>query len=308
MKRFYIIGNGFDLHHGLPTGLNDFRKYLKSHNPNCYKFINNIIADYNPSFDSNDWNRIEDELVCTTELDYDHMLEEAIASAETDMDRASYWHDIPFNADYFNRDFPDFKRCFDSWIDSIDIRAVKRDASIHFGTADVFLTFNYTDTLQLLYGVSDSRILHIHGSKETEKVFGHNVYFEDPLPRSQLTQEDFDHGIEDDWRIEEAKMILNRIPALFYKNSAAIIEANQSFLYRISAYDEIVFMGWSLGAQDEIYMSKILSERKPDSKIRVVYHSADAAVKARYENFLKRYQIQNVSYHTWDEVERLFCI
>lgn len=306
MKRFYIIGNGFDLHHGLPTGFNDFRKYLKREAPACFKFINDLITDYNSSFDSNNWNQIEDELVCTMELDYDHMLEEAIASAETDMDRASYWNDIQLNADCFNRDLPDFKRRFDSWISSIDISAVKRDASICFDTADVFLNFNYTDTLQLLYGVSDSHILHIHGRRGTEKVFGHNVYVEDPLPMSHLTQEDYDHGIEDDWRIEEAKRIINRIPALFYKDSAAIIEANKSFLNYISEYDEITFMGWSLGAQDEIYMSKILSARKADSKIRVVYHKEDAAVKARYESFLKRYQIQNASYDTWDAVDRLF--
>ncbi|MBR6755416.1 MAG: hypothetical protein IKM15_00470, partial [Peptococcaceae bacterium] len=29
MKKLYIIGNGFDLHHGLPTSYADYKKFLQ---------------------------------------------------------------------------------------------------------------------------------------------------------------------------------------------------------------------------------------------------------------------------------------
>jgi hypothetical protein len=47
MNKLYIIGNGFDLHHGLLTSYSDFEQYLKVNdvrlldNLNKYYFLNN---------------------------------------------------------------------------------------------------------------------------------------------------------------------------------------------------------------------------------------------------------------------------
>lgn len=308
MNRLFVIGNGFDLHHKLNTGFNSFRKHLKENYPEYFEFINNLILEHNPSFNSDDWNHIEDELVCVTELDYDYMLDEAIASSETDMDKASYWNDIQFNAEYFNRDLPNFKKCFDSWIDNIDVKSYNADININFKKNDCFLNFNYTDTLQQLYGVDDLKVLHIHGKKGSEKVFGHNVYSEEPLPMSKLTQEDYDHGIEDDWRIEEAKAILNQIPVLFYKDSETLIGEHQAFFDSISSYDEIVFMGWALGEQDEVYMNQLLAKARSNVKYSVVYYSEDPTVKITYQTFFESYNVkkENVNYYTWEDVSEIF--
>lgn len=308
MNRLFVIGNGFDLHHKLNTGFNSFRKHLKENYPEYFEFINNLILEHNPSFNSDDWNHIEDELVCVTELDYDYMLDEAIASSETDMDKASYWNDIQFNAEYFNRDLPNFKKCFDSWIDNIDVKSHNADININFKKNDCFLNFNYTDTLQQLYGVDDLKVLHIHGKKGSEKVFGHNVYSEEPLPMSTLTQEDYDHGIEDDWRIEEAKAILNQIPVLFYKDSETLIADHQAFFDSISSYDEIVFMGWALGEQDEVYVNQLLAKARSNVKYSVVYYSEDPTVKITYQTFFESYNVknENVNYYTWEDVSEIF--
>ncbi len=61
VKRLFVIGNGFDLHHDLNTGFNNFRKYLKENYSEYFEFINNLILEHNPSFNSDDWNHIEDE-------------------------------------------------------------------------------------------------------------------------------------------------------------------------------------------------------------------------------------------------------
>ena len=308
MKRLFIIGNGFDLYHGLSTGLNDFNHFMKENYRESYDFINNLIIDHNPLFNSNEWNKIEDELVCVTELDYYHMLYEAINSSETDMDRASYWSDIQYNADYFNRDLPEFKKHFDEWINNMNIKNYTPDKNINFKSDDMFLNFNYTNTLQLLYGINDNKILHIHGEINSEKVFGHNVYIDEPLPMSTLTQEDFDHGIEDDWRIEEAKAILNSIPTLFYKDSKLLIENNRSFFNSISHYSEIIFMGWALGEQDEIYMNQIVSNSHKATKFKVVFYSKDLTVKSKYQSFFNSYEIpeNHIQFYTWEEIEKVF--
>lgn len=37
--RLYVIGNGFDLFHRLPTSYEDFRKYLKSNDEEIYAYV-----------------------------------------------------------------------------------------------------------------------------------------------------------------------------------------------------------------------------------------------------------------------------
>ena len=308
MKRLFVIGNGFDLHHNLKTGYNDFRKYLEREEPEYFRFINELILENNPEFDSNDWSDIETELVCVMDIDYDHLLNEAIDSSEKDMDRASYWNDIQFNAEYFNRDLPNFKKSFDEWIDTIDFSHAFIDKNLIFTRNDYFLNFNYTKTLQTLYGIKKTKVLHIHGEKGSDKVFGQSEFYEDPLPLSTLTQEENDHGIEDDWRIEEAKGILNSIPKLFYKDCEAIIEDNRGFFDSVCEFDEIIFMGWKLGPQDIPYIEEILNNINTKAKISIVYYKDDMDTCDTYNYHLQKAGIneQLVSFHTWEQVSLLF--
>ena len=37
----YMIGNGFDCFHGLPTSYSDFGNYIKSHDPEFYEYLPN---------------------------------------------------------------------------------------------------------------------------------------------------------------------------------------------------------------------------------------------------------------------------
>lgn len=308
MKRLFVIGNGFDLHHNLQTGYNDFKKYLKLEEPEYFDFINNLMLKNNPDFDSNDWSEIETELICVMSIDYDGLLNEAIESSEKDMDRASYWNDIQFNAEYFNRDLPNFKKSFDEWIDTIDFSRAFVDENLVFTRDDHFLNFNYTKTLQILYGIKESQVLHIHGENGTDKVFGQSEYYEDPLPLSNLTQEDYDNGIEDDWRIEEAKGILNSIPKTFYKDCEAIIEENRTFFDSLCEFDEIVFMGWKLGPQDIPYIEEILKNISTRTKIKIVYYSGDKETCSCYDYHLRKAGIneQQVSFHTWEQVSLIY--
>lgn len=294
MKRLYVIGNGFDLHHNLPTGLNNFRDYMKSNHALQYQNIDYFFSRYVPHIKHNDWNELETMLICTTELDA--ILEDAIESVETDTDKASFWNDIQYSANSIKADLTIMKESLDNWIAGINISDYNPKKYIQFDPDAIFLTFNYTETLQKLYGVLDTQVLHIHGSNIQEKVLGHNESYSDLPPNI----------MEDDWRVEEAKEILNHIPALFYKNSESIIESNRIFFDKISDCDEIIFMGWSLGLQDEMYMDEILSKIKNDSKINVVYFKDDD--KKRYQTFFAKYSSNkySVSYYTWETVNKLF--
>ena len=305
MKRLFIIGNGFDLHHNLPTGLNDFRKYMARHFPEDYRSIIRFLEKYFSDEVAREWNGLETMLSCTRDIE--EMLDEAIASSETDMDRASYWNDIQYNAGVSEKEFSALMERLDTWIDSISVPEASPDPNIHFVPSDIFLNFNYTDTLQKLYGIKEKQILYIHGSSTKSKILGHNEPCDEfPLINANLTSEDIEHGLEEDWRIEEAKEILNRIPAIFFKDSCSIIQKNNAFFENIRSYDEIVFMGWSLGEQDEIYMDEIMACVSDKASIKVVGYSPSALQK--YEDFFegRNFFQHSVSYFLWNEVEHVF--
>lgn len=39
MKHLYIIGNGFDLHHGIPSGYHSYRQWLEENHPGVLYLI-----------------------------------------------------------------------------------------------------------------------------------------------------------------------------------------------------------------------------------------------------------------------------
>lgn len=306
MKRFFVIGNGFDRHHGMPTGFNDFRDYVYAYDRCTYEFITKIIKNSNPHFDSNDWNEIETELTNVNNEDYDDILDKAIANAETDMDRASYWNDIQLNSSISSEKYERLKNALDEWIQSIIIEDFLPDKRIVFSENDYFISFNYTETLEILYDVPKNQIFHIHGDNCTEKILGHNEYMEPPLKLSNITQELYDHGIEDDWRVEEAKQIINNIPLIFYKDSKSIIEENYDLFQSIRGYDEVVFMGWSLGPQDDIYFYEIIRNINPNTRLTVVYYSKEDL--ENFESYFVDYCIPEnlVSYVSWEDIDTIF--
>ena len=52
-------------------------------------------------------------------------------------------------------------KTFISWVKSIEVAHCKAFHSLETGA--FFLTFNYTDTLEEVYGIPSERVLHIHG-------------------------------------------------------------------------------------------------------------------------------------------------
>ena len=57
MKNLYIIGNGFDMHHDLPSGYWDFHKWLKEKNAELVEQIDDLY-DYSDNL----WGNFEVEL------------------------------------------------------------------------------------------------------------------------------------------------------------------------------------------------------------------------------------------------------
>jgi Bacteriophage abortive infection AbiH len=139
---------------------------------------------------------------------------------------------------------------FREWVDGIDISGAKR--RFKFDPSSRFITFNYTSTLQEIYGIEDSKVLHIHGrARKTELVFGHGV---------DIAEEDeFDPetGESNRTMFSDAEGSAKYPLYAFKKQVEEIIDTNRSHFVTLNDISEIVIIGHSLNDVDLPYFLQI---------------------------------------------------
>lgn len=105
MMKLFIIGNGFDLKHGLKSNYEGFKKFVYKKNKKIYDDFSQKMSCYldrndKPLFNEKTWSNLEDCIVQLYDIDWDHYIFNLIyPSSEYDMGRASYWGDKTYNLD-----------------------------------------------------------------------------------------------------------------------------------------------------------------------------------------------------------------
>ncbi|OPX92306.1 MAG: hypothetical protein A4E53_00563 [Pelotomaculum sp. PtaB.Bin104] len=154
--KLYICGNGFDLHHGYKTGYRDYRSFLLKHHEDAFMAFN----DFQYLSTSDRWSDLEESLT----INYEECIEEAVNEYYPDLndDSDSRWNGIDMDLDEQTKFIFDFTgKYFLEWLTQIDFSKPVNIISINKNA--LFVTFNYTTTLENLYGIAPSNILHIHG-------------------------------------------------------------------------------------------------------------------------------------------------
>ncbi|POH60289.1 bacteriophage abortive infection AbiH family protein [Arthrobacter glacialis] len=153
MSTLFVFGNGFDLQHDLPTRYDPDLKILAI----AAERFSGEWESYSVGGDL--WSDVEEQLAYP---DVDLVLEHLGAfSPDLLSDRESDRDGIIHEAEQLLT-FPleEFAQNADDKLEDVLPKAMFSDL---FGPDDYFLTFNYTHTLQHLYDVDPSRILHLHG-------------------------------------------------------------------------------------------------------------------------------------------------
>lgn len=120
-----------------------------------------------------------------------------------------------------------------------------------------YLTFNYTDTLQRVYGVPDTNVLHIHGAAkhvDDQLILGHG------WKRSPV--DSFNHGIdheEADTRVMEGNNIIDGYFSATFKRTDRVITQHQPFFRSLSDIRTVLVMGHSLSEVDMPYLREVLN-------------------------------------------------
>lgn len=161
--KLYIIGNGFDLHHGLWTSYANFRDdYVKKKSSVLWNDLLNLYGDA-PQNDNLWWKDFENML---GKVDYESLSQSRNGDA------------LGFTKvrNLMKGKLPPL---FGKWIKDVDSRidASKIELMNEIDAGSLFFTFNYTLLLEKAYHVKEENVWHIHGSVKhpDDIIVGHDA-------------------------------------------------------------------------------------------------------------------------------------
>lgn len=285
MKTLYLVGNGFDIQHGIRTPYSEFRSFLETHHES---FLTDFEAMYNiqPLDDTEPWytEAAQERWKKSVLKDLWQTFEEEMGNPDVEgmHDMASslaeqmpeegikYTLDLHWKEQYgFSSDLQKYVL---EWLESIDTSGVCPIKKSFIGNcSDIFINFNYTDVLERVYGVKT--VLHLHGGVPScsaiPPIMGHgNKFIIDYYKRrAQCASEEF---VE--WE-ESICSAIAKFCSSLYKDTDAIISRNESFFSSLKDIEQVVSIGLSFGnvdesdrlPEDEGYLTTCYEIKKPEN-------------------------------------------
>lgn len=276
-----IIGNGFDLMHGVESSYWDFQKTIGK---------NSSLRFYMETYlDTSDlWSNLEESL---GKLNYSIFLNPGIIDMWLD-NFGAYDPDAQA-ADFFAAvetaiaptfEIPrELKQWFKKWIKTLVVQSDDRPFLMLHGDYKV-LSFNYTEFIETLYGAKSNNVCYIHGcrknrnnGKPSELILGHRpgmedeqwdkvklkpFKFKDPYKRYIMESALETAAREAAWYEEETT-----------KKCSDIIKKHRSFFEELTTIKYIFVIGHSLSEVDYPYFEEIC--KKTNAKWYIGYHSLD---------------------------------
>jgi hypothetical protein len=264
MPNLFIIGNGFDIAHGLPTKYKHFRQFLVdvydadenisifepsiTMNPDGGEYpdaseVASLVSrmQIDASIDS-EWNCFEETLGL---FDYEEFYDMCYVADKDGGE--NLWHTAYNKEDISSsllKAIPYIQVLFKEWIEALPALSLRkpRFSSIIDPENDLFLNFNYTLTLEKVYGCK--KVCHIHGKQGGKILVGHGDDTENAG--------DFDNRY-----YPGATCNLTDVKQALRKDTRAALELNRAFFNSIAVVADIYSIGFSYNDVDLIYIKEI---------------------------------------------------
>ena len=170
---------------------------------------------------------------------------------------------------FLNTQLPDIlNEAFTKWCHCIPLATTPKD--FHLEKNAYYLTFNYTDTLEVLYGIPQDQILHIHGqaSRNDKLIVGHN--------RLINPGDYWDYNLDMRENNERMQRLtdMNDLRKPYYE----ILEHNNLFFMDLNHVRDIHIIGHSCAEVDYPYFQKI----KDSVNIGAIWHFTPYSNEDRY--------------------------
>ena len=159
----FIIGNGFDLAHGLPTKFDpDFREIAEKNESNPY------FWELYQSAEPNIWSDFENLLA---KPDFNSLAEifedyapDYSSDRESDRDGIILQAEMSGN---LKESLEEFANQAEGKLANVTPQRFFEDL---FTNGELYINFNYTHTLEQVYGIEIDRVLHVHGEAGNENL------------------------------------------------------------------------------------------------------------------------------------------
>ena len=254
----YIIGNGFDLHHGLKTSYSNFRDNFARKNTKLWGLLSDIYGD--AINDDMWWCDFEAML---GKIDYGHLIQTYNGEAMGAMKVQNLLKGA----------LPPF---FGGWFKDMNPDAVV-DNTLNIDPKALFFSFNYTLTLERVYHVMSENVWHIHGSiKNVDNIIVGHDSDERKLFAEYLAYKN-EHGSIGSDLADNINMIA--------ANGAKCVESRiaghrENFYDRYQNVKHIIVMGFSFNDIDIPYIKTIINvNTKADDIDWTIYYHTDGGDK-----------------------------
>ena len=282
MSALFIVGNGFDIAQGIPSEYRKFREFLIRKYPEALEFRDEkiyledadeieqeefaaeILLSALDQVDGPDWEDFEASLAHVNfskklpgpELDGDETDEEDTFLMQQYllyMDRLTsgfiacakkYWQEF-----------------FQQWLRELQIpikldNFEKKDSlSRLFRRTDMkFFTFNYTKTLEKLYGINP--VTHIHGTVGQNLIFGHG--------EKDIMYEPFS-GEQENGIVIRSSFLDDMLQSFQKDTDFAQIRNKKFFRGLNTSIDQVYSYGFSYGKVDGVYIKRIIRKISSDA-------------------------------------------
>jgi len=308
-ETLYIIGNGFDLHHGIASKYADFKTYLAKHDRDLLYALEQL-------YDCDDiWGDFEQNLLTISRETFMNYISPLFPTNEVDHE------DFTYAELYFSQDSAgelvdeltaNLKKHFHQWIRTLTLPAGYEKRLLRLDPNALYLSFNYTDFLDTTYGVLTHQICYLHGQKSDKTgsiILGHGESPENSLENWRKANEKerrfqprlknkrnksynnsnptyLAYFLKDEtkgnWRSEARYHAINfateRIEDYYersFKNFEKVLETHKSFITSLHQIKTIVVIGHSLSKVDLPYFEKILTVNDDPNNIQwqISFHS-----------------------------------
>jgi hypothetical protein len=283
MNKLVIIGNGFDLAHGLKTSYNHFIEYLVEEQFKSNKFesaftlgggIENIRELKNEIINGNDFiyqnfkNKFIRDLIWEFSLKYWCDIENKYFELLNTTDNISYFFKDPKT---LNSEFEILKNYLVEYLKEQEknvkaLESYKKMIALVDSKETTILNFNYTDTLKKLYlnEINESNVIHIHGELSNPKnpiIFGYAANDEESRELIKKGDNEYMRNIKKHLykRTENEKKLTN-----YLKGTKDI---------------NVTILGHSCGLSDKLILNQILNDENVKS-VNIFYYE-------EYEQFFQ---------------------
>lgn len=288
-KTFFVIGNGFDLYHGIKSKYSDFKQYLLNSYGNEVKQMDELFKAHilkrgiNQNINQIEyWSSFEELTEVFNDLAANDVFKSKIQQSFSTVSGLQAQNYLQF-AEII-------RGMFGEWAKQIDISKINPKLLLEKNKNNNFyLTFNYTRVLEECYQIAGGKICHIHGSVSNPEsiIVGfdktNNQKYAIPPPNEQ--EEKFHITRVGDVDSRNADKRIAQIRSMYFKDCAGNIEYCKNTFNMIASFNQTVIIGLSCGEEDQKYISEILKRSR--YIIYIYYNNSD---KQRFEKISYEYK------------------